>query len=320
MTQYVIFGASGFIGRHLCAHLRKQHPGCSVLTADIRESAIPSTQFHRCDVRRPIDLPIERGSEVVVFNLAAVHTTPGHPDHEYFETNVLGAENVCEFARRTDTRAMLFASSIAPYGASEDCKTEDSLPMPTTPYGISKLVAEKVHMIWQAENPARRLSIVRPGIVFGQHEGGNFTRLYRALDHGLFAYPGRRDTLKAAIYVKDLARVMDAMLSAPRTPVQVYNCCFKSPPRIDTIVETMQAVIGKRRAVPTVPALPLKLAALLLRLPGLSSFGFHPDRVTKLMVSTNVDGSKLDRDYPLKFTLQGALEDWWQDCGGQGLL
>jgi nucleoside-diphosphate-sugar epimerase len=319
MTQYVIFGGSGFIGRHLAAHLSQRHPEAAVTVADIRPSSSGARHIH-CDVRKPIDLALARDTEVVVFNLAAVHTTPGHPDHEYFETNILGAQNVCDFARQAGVRAMLFASSIAPYGPSEDAKTEETLPMPTTPYGISKLVAEKIHMVWQAERADRTLTIARPGIVFGKHEGGNFTRLYHALDRGLFAYPGRRDTLKAAIYVKDLVRLMDEMVARPLAPLQLYNYCMKSPPRIDTIVETMQQVIGKRRPVPRVPALPLKLAASVLGLPGFSSLGFHPDRVRKLMVSTNVDGSKLDRDYPLEYTLQAALEDWWRDCDRQGLL
>ncbi len=319
MTRYVIFGGNGFIGRHLAEHLLRAHPASAVVVAEIAaaKGAIPS---RTCDVRLPIDLDLEPGIETVVFDLAAVHTTPGRPDRDYFATNMLGAENVCEFARRVNARSLLFTSSIAPYGASEDRKTEDTLPMPNTPYGISKLVAEKIHMIWQAEDASRRLTIVRPGIVFGKYEGGNFTRLYRALDKGLFAYPGRKDTLKAAIYVKDLVRVMDEMVCAPRTPVQLYNGCMKSPPRIDTIVETMQDVIGKRRHVPRVPPLLLKIAASALALPGFSRLGFHPDRVTKLMVSTNVDGTRLDRDYPLKFTLREALEDWWQDCDRRGLF
>jgi nucleoside-diphosphate-sugar epimerase len=317
MTHYVIFGGSGFIGRHLSERLSRQSDA-RVTIADIRPPE-GGGAYQACDVRQPIELRLEPGDAVAVFNLAAVHTTPGHEAHEYFETNIRGAENVCEFARRASVRSLLFTSSIAPYGPSEDCKTEESLPMPTTPYGISKLVAEKIHLAWQAEDPGRRLSIVRPGIVFGKHERGNFTRLYNALDRGLFAYPGRRDTLKAAIYVKDLVRVMDEMVRAPRAPVQLYNGCLPNPPRIDEIVETMQQVIGRRRRVPRIPALPLKLAASVLRLPGLSRFGFHPDRVAKLMTSTNVDGSKLARDYPLEYTLRGALEDWWQDCGRQGL-
>ncbi len=39
-------------------------------------------------------------------------------------------------------------------------------------------------------------------------ENGNFTRLYWAIRGHKFAYPGRKDTIKACIYVKELVRFM----------------------------------------------------------------------------------------------------------------
>ncbi len=51
-----------------------------------------------------------------VYNLAAVHTTPGHEDWEYFWTNVWGAIHICEFATRVDARMVFFTSSISTYG------------------------------------------------------------------------------------------------------------------------------------------------------------------------------------------------------------
>jgi nucleoside-diphosphate-sugar epimerase len=129
----------------------------------------------------------------VIFNFAAVHRTPGHPDYAYFETNVLGAENVTAFAEKYGIKKIVFTSSIAPYGAAEELKEETTVPTPNTPYGISKLVAEKIHMIWQARNQAeRQLTIVRPGVVFGKGENGNFTRLYWGICGGKFIYPGRK--------------------------------------------------------------------------------------------------------------------------------
>ena len=67
------------------------------------------------------------------------------------DTNIRGAENVCAFAEKFGIKKIVFTSSIAPYGAAEDLKTEETLPTPNTPYGISKLVAEKIHTIWQAK-------------------------------------------------------------------------------------------------------------------------------------------------------------------------
>lgn len=50
------------------------------------------------------------------------------------------------------------------------------------------------------------LTIVRPGIVYGKGEHGNMTRLYRGQKKGYFFYAGRKDTIKACIYVKELVR------------------------------------------------------------------------------------------------------------------
>ena len=41
---------------------------------------------------------------------------------------------------------------------------------------------------------------------------------------------------------------------------------------------------------------------------------FHPNRVRKLMISTNVIGEKLEHDgYRLKYSLEEGLRDWLVD-------
>ena len=165
--NYFITGGTGFIGTHLTNLLNETHPECNVYNLDIVEPGTPlptvkdykpalkkgqklGSTFVRCDVRKPIELPasIHPTSEDVIFNFAAVHRTPGHPNYEYFETNIRGAEHICAFAERYGIKKMVFTSSIAPYGAAEEEKFESTLPTPNTPYGISKLVAEKIHMAW----------------------------------------------------------------------------------------------------------------------------------------------------------------------------
>ncbi len=271
--------------------------------------------FVFCDVRKPItNLPFTPGENDVIFNLAAVHRTPGHPDHAYFETNILGAENVCAFAERHNIRRIVFTSSIAPYGAAEELKEESDLPTPNTPYGISKLVAEKIHCIWQARRSGeRQLTILRPGVVFGKGENGNFTRLYRGIRSGKFVYPGRKDTAKACIYVKELVRFMHWCLANQADNVEIYNCTFEPAYRIERIVETIKAVTGVRRAVPLIPSWILMPAAALAACAG-SPMGICPARVRKLMVSTNISGKKLaSSGYNFRYTFEEAVRDWYDD-------
>jgi nucleoside-diphosphate-sugar epimerase len=257
----------------------------------------------------------------LIFNFAAIHRTPGHPDHAYFETNIRGAENVCDFARKHGIENIVFTSSIAPYGAAEDLKTEETLPTPNTPYGISKLVAEKIHREWAAEDSKRRLSIVRPGIVFGTGENGNMTRLYKALKKHKFAYAGRKDTIKACIYVKDLVRVMLAMAENENADrIQLHNCCYYPSFTIEQIANTMLKATGMKRWIPFIPHKPMMAAATMCGLLGGLGLGICPARVKKLMISTNIDGQKLAKNYPLSYSLEDAFKDWFKDCEEKELV
>ena len=121
-TKVLIFGGSGFIGSHLVHVLHGAYPGLQIFNADIVScNHHGESQFIYCDVRLPIVLEgIDFGADAIVFNLAAIHRTPGHKDEEYFGTNLRGAQNVCDFASQKGVRTIVFTSSIAPYGASEE--------------------------------------------------------------------------------------------------------------------------------------------------------------------------------------------------------
>lgn len=321
--NFIILGGSGFIGTHVFNYINTIDKGANAFKYDIKEKV--SEDFIKLDVREPIHLDIPNLSDSVILNLAAIHTTPGHLDHEYFETNILGAENVCNFARQNNINTIVFTSSIAPYGPSEALKFEETIPMPNSPYGISKLTAEYIHKVWQAEDPLRRkLVIVRPGVVFGKSEGGNFTRLYNSLKKGAFFYPGRKDTLKAAVYVKDVARILYTNGINTSPGVTTYNLTYNPAPTIEEICSAMAEITGVEKPKVIVPGWFLKFAAGILyylgRGVGRKLNGIHPDRVKKLMISTNISGQKLEQsEYRLQFDLKSALEDWFNDCDKIGL-
>ncbi len=282
-----VFGGSGFIGTHLIELLYSKG-FTEIYNLDLKENNHNGKcKFVLADVRKKIDVSSFLNiSDAVIFNLAATHRTPGHPDFEYFETNILGAENVTEFASAIGANRIVFTSSIAPYGASEEEKFETTLPTPNTPYGISKLTAEKIHLIWHAQDSLRRkLVILRPGVVFGKGENGNFTRLFWAIKKKRFFYPGRRDTIKGCIYVKDLCNIaVDAISHDKSTSSLLLNCTYYPAPTIAQIVSVISSEINVKEPKLLVNGRFLKTVASIAYLFGGGVLGIHPARVKKLMV------------------------------------
>ena len=355
--NYIITGGTGFIGTHLANLIKEQDKNAQVWNLDIvdpekldhmtdlkeiedyttikqwkspvRDGERRKSTFVYCDVRKPIEnLPFTPTPDDIIFNFAAVHRTPGHPDHAYFETNIRGAENVCAFADKWGIKNIVFTSSIAPYGAAEELKEETTLPTPNTPYGISKLVAEKIHLGWKASSSDHKLTIVRPGVVFGKGENGNFTRLYWAIRGHKFAYPGRKDTIKACIYVKELVRFIwwraklneelgmrneETTFGGRRESQCIFNCCFEPAYTIEHIVGAMKKVTGLTQFVPDIPNWVIMPAATVIGAMG-APMGICPARVKKLQISTNICGKKLAGcGYTFKWSFEEALEDWFND-------
>jgi len=333
--NYILIGGSGFIGTHLIHLLNAEcvREGDCIYDLDLvmpgEEGVVPGVvekndgvKYVRTDVRKPFGLDFAPSADDVIFNLAAVHRTPGHADEEYFETNIRGAENTVAFAEKYGIRKLLFTSSIAPYGAAEDLKEEDTLPMPNMPYGISKLVAEKIHIGWAEKDAGRVLTIVRPGVVYGKGEHGNMTRLYKGIRGHYYFYAGRKDTVKASIYVKELVRFFKyRMLDREFPGYDVINCTFEPAYTIEQICEAMKAATGLTNRIPVINGKLLMAAARVLGPIGGKKVGIHPDRVKKLLVSTNISGKKLaETDYRFRYTLEESFRDWFEDCDREGLF
>lgn len=283
--RILVTGASGFIGTHLTRKL--QSAGADVVCLDLKPAReiLPRVAYLTGDVRSLSQIELPKFDRI--FNLAAIHTTPGHPDHEYYDTNVNGALEVTKVADRDDVRHVTFTSSISVYGPSEERKVESSTPAPVSAYGKSKLMAEKIHQAWVEAGIERKLTIVRPAVVFGAGEGGNFARMAALLNKGIFVFPGRRDTIKSCIYVEDL---IDLMLHAGKTAerFELLNGSYPECPTLETIVTMLNREHFPRARLIDVPQSAVMAAARVLS--GLNGVGLgvHPDRVTKLVRSTYV--------------------------------
>lgn len=334
MNCAVIYGGTGFIGTFFAEHLISTGQYAKVYLYDhesIDDKPFPYRRHLlekigeriasvKGDVRKEISWTPAESVELIA-NFAAVHREPGHEDHEYYETNLLGAENVCAWAERVGCNRVIFTSSISPYGISEAVKDERSLPVPVTAYGGSKLAAEKIHQVWQAGSTSRRLVIVRPGVVFGPGEGGNVSRLIKAVLHRYFFYMGNSTTRKAGVYVKELCNAIWWVLQRQdekRECVSLFNMSMNPGPSIAEYVEAVCRVGGVKRKIPAVPYTVMLAVAYCIDVvakPLRIRHPFSPVRIRKLVRSNNVLPTYLvENGYVYRYTLESAFLDWKKDC------
>ena len=300
----VIFGGSGFIGSHLTSYLIEE--GFRVQIADLNPPNRTDSIFNKCDIRDSISLELERVPDLV-FNLAAVHRTPGHATDEYYETNVAGATHVIDWCNSIGAKKIVFTSSISVYGPGSESKNEFSSLNPVHAYGKSKMLSENIFRTWRQEDPIERtLVICRPAVIFGPGEHGNFTRLAKALKHHMFFYPGGPGTIKSCGYVVDLVKSLVFVANHTDCGEATYNFCYPESYSIGQICEAFHDVAGYAKPI----SIPIaKIGNLLLHLPG--PFSILGARVSKLVFATQVvPAVLLGMGFVWETDLTSALVEW----------
>ena len=149
MKQVLLTGGAGFIGRHLASHLTDHGLAVTVLDneslGDRRHLDFDRVRFVAGDLRRPDDVRDALAGQDAVVHLAAdtrVMDSIEDPSHN-FDNNVVGTFNLLNACRELGIGRIVAASTGgAILGEVEPPVHEAMAPMPTSPYGASKLMME----------------------------------------------------------------------------------------------------------------------------------------------------------------------------------
>jgi nucleoside-diphosphate-sugar epimerase len=179
----------------------------------------------------------------------AEHRDDVKPISLYHQVNVIGAQNVCDFAEEAGTRTLVFTSTVAVYGFADPGVDETGTLKPFNAYGRSKINAEVIYRNWQAREPTKRsLCIVRPTVVFGEGNRGNVYNLLRQIHFGRFVMIGDGTNCKSMAYVENVAAFLQHALSFS-PGVHVYNYVDKPDMDMNTLVQTVMEKLGRGKNV-----------------------------------------------------------------------
>jgi UDP-glucose 4-epimerase len=151
MSKALLTGGAGFIGSNLARLLADE--GYEVVVLDSLATGyeknlegLGGVHLVRGDVRNAaLVASLAEGTEVVFHLAASVGNTRSiERPFEDSEVNVLGTLSVLESARRAGVRKVVYSSSAAIFGELRRLPIDEDHPVePDSPYGVSKLAAEK---------------------------------------------------------------------------------------------------------------------------------------------------------------------------------
>ena len=232
-----------------------------------------------------------KGVEAVFHAAAKVHSIPRSPQEEaeFFEVNVQGTDNLLRACATPALGAFVFFSTIAVYGTGEGQPLSEESPLkPENAYAHSKVEAEQRVREFRFPGGARP-TVFRMSLVYGEGEGGNFSRMIRAIDAGRFVFIGDGSTRKSMIYVGDVARSALLAAESPQAQGETFVLSDPEPYTVREVSGTIARHLGVRAPRWRVPPSLLRVGGRVLRAAG-ATLGFRPiftdEDVGKLMTDS----------------------------------
>jgi dTDP-glucose 4,6-dehydratase len=238
--KILITGGTGFQGSNLAKTLLTEGYDITILNTPGEKNDTNIKRFGLQDARivwgsitsKDIVSKVMVDVDLVVHAAAKVHVDDSikHPT-EYFETNVMGTNNILQSARDLDIPVM-HISTCEVYGFIDSELYEDSPLMPRSPYAASKVSADRMAYSYYITYNMN-VCIIRPFNVFGPgQKDGDFgaviprwcTSLMKGEDIKIY---GDGSQAREFIYIDDLISayqiIINKMLAGNELAGEVIN-------------------------------------------------------------------------------------------------
>ncbi|HEY6927051.1 MAG TPA: NAD-dependent epimerase/dehydratase family protein [Steroidobacteraceae bacterium] len=230
--RILVTGSSGFIARFLIPELAAT--GHEVVGIDTRTGPEYGDFFSFVRANILDDDAVDRAMQQVdlVVHLAAEHKDFGVSETLYHQVNVDGTDALLRGAANCGVRKFVFFSSVAVYGDSLTPTHEELTPAPDSPYGKTKLLAERRVEEWVKSDRAREVVIVRPTVVFGPWNYANMYRLVDAVAKRRYISVGNGKNIKSVGYVENVTGATLFLIDRMKPGIQLYN--YADSPHLST--------------------------------------------------------------------------------------
>lgn len=281
--KILITGISGFVGINLLESLKEHHWVWGLGNHPPKLDGIAG--FCRWD-------QIESIPEVdAIIHLAGkAHDTKNTTDtDEYFRINVGLTKKIFDHFLESKAKKFVYFSSVkAVADVVETILTENDIPNPGTPYGKSKLEAEK-YIQMQTLNQGKQVYILRPAMIHGPGNKGNLNLLFNLILKGI-PYPlGAFENQRSFVSIDNLTHITRQLLDKD-IPSGVFNVADDDTVSTNEIVSLIGEAIGTK---PRIWNLPVGLVNILSKTGDFLKLPLNSDKLQKLTENYIVSNNKL---------------------------
>lgn len=264
MAKTIVTGVAGFIGSHLVDTLLQR--GEEVIGIDefndyydpmLKRKNIatfqqsPNFTLIEGDIQF-LDLPKIFQNVEVVYHQAAqagVRNSWGKGFRAYTERNINATQVLLEAAKDAQNlKRLVFASSSSVYGDAETLPTNEEIkPLPVSPYGITKLAAERLCGLYH-KNFAVPFVSLRYFTVYGPRQRPDmaFHKFFKAVlqDEAIPVYGDGQQT-RDFTFVTDAIAANLAAATIPEAVGEIFNIGGGSRVVLAQVLDTMEDIVGQ---------------------------------------------------------------------------
>lgn len=283
----LVTGGAGFIGSNLVELLLAEGHEVVVLddlSSGYRENMFPGVEFVEGDVSKPDSaVSAARGCDLIFHLAASVGNTRSIEDPVCdSKVNVIGTLRVLEAARTHGIKRVVASSSAGIFGELKTLPIAEDHPQePDSPYGASKLAAEKMALVYNKLYGMKNVCL-RYFNVYGQRQRydayGNVIPIFaeRMLRHRTVTIFGDGEQTRDFVHVRDVALANYHAALAPEA-AGPYNLGSASRISINGLAEMMAGIIGGDVDIIHGPGRPGDVRDSLAAIDRANSaFGFEP--------------------------------------------
>jgi len=197
----------------------------------------------------------------IIYHIAAVYRTAGHPDLYYENVNTQGVQHIIDAAKAHKVERAVHCSTIGVHGDIEELPSNEDSPFnPGDIYQVTKLAGEELFAA--AMEQGLPGAIFRPGAIYGP---GDFRllKMFKQIKRGFFPLFGGGKNLYHLSYIDDLTDGIILCAEHPNAQGERFILCSNEYGTLKQLSVIIAEELGVKAPNFAPPVGPLMLAAKL---------------------------------------------------------